>query len=509
MKTYAETDILDVIIVGSGAGGAPLAARLAQAGKSVLVLEAGPKFTPAHYTSDEIEAREIYWLNERLSGGRNPQPFGGNNSGTGVGGSMLHYGAFLPRPDARDFQLHTETGRSVDWPFRYEELLPYIEEVESFIGVSGPAQYPWDPSRQYAYTPPPANPAALKMRDACDALGLRHADGPTALITRPFNQPYFGERQGCVSCGACHQGCRNGAKSGTDNTWLPLAVAYGAEIRPGCFVHTIETDQAGRVTGVVYKQNGQDIRQHCEKLVLSAGAVETARLLLHNGLANSSGQVGENYMTHISTQIWGEIDQEVRPNRGYPSLTITEDMIRPKDADFAGGYLIQSLGMMPITWASNIARGSTRRGADLVRTLAGYNRSIGMGIHGDCMPSPENRVVLSDEKDHFGIPKPLITHSYGPNELAMHAHASRLLTRMWDAIGAKDLRILDRAAHMMGTARMGKDSGSAVVTPYGQSFDINNLWISDHSTFPSATAANPALTIMALALRTADAMLTH
>ena len=214
-------------------------------------------------------------------------------------------------------------------------------------------------------------------------------------------------------------------------------------------------------------------------------------------------------MTHISTQIWGEIDEDVRPNRGYPSLTITEDMMRPKDADFAGGYLIQSLGMMPITWASNIARGSKRRGADLVRTLAGYNRSIGMGIHGDCMPSPENRVVLSDEKDALGLPKPLITHSYGPNELAMHAHASRLLTRMWEAIGAKDLRLLDRAAHMMGTARMGTESGSAVVTPYGQSFDIDNLWISDHSTFPSATAANPALTIMALSLRTADAMLKN
>lgn len=158
--------------------------------------------------------------------------------------SLLHYGAFLPRPDARDFQLQTETGLSVDWPFRYEELLPYIEEVEAFIGVSGPSQYPWDSSRHYAYAPPPANPAAVKMREACDAIGLRHADGPTALITRSFNQPHFGERQGCVSCGACHQGCRNGAKSGADNTWLPLAVAHGAEIRPGCFVHTIETDRS-------------------------------------------------------------------------------------------------------------------------------------------------------------------------------------------------------------------------------------------------------------------------
>mgnify|MGYP004707549455 FL=1 len=509
MKTYAETEILDVIVIGSGAGGAPLAARLAQAGKSVLVLEAGPSFSPSRYTSDEIEAREIYWLHERLSGGRNPQPFGGNNSGTGVGGSLLHYGAFLPRPHAGDFRLHTETGRSVDWPFSYEELLPYIEEVEALIGVSGPSNYPWDPARRYAYAPPPANPAAMKMREACDAIGIRHADGPTALITRDFNQPHFGTRKACANCGACHQGCRNGAKSGADNTWLPLAVAHGAEIRSGCHVHTIETNQAGRVTGVVYTRNGENVRQRCERLVLSAGAVETARLLLHNELANSSGQVGENYMTHISTQIWGEIDEEVRPNRGYPSLTITEDMMRPKDADFAGGYLIQSLGMMPITWASNIARGSKRRGADLVRTLAGYNRSIGMGIHGDCMPSPENRVVLSDEKDALGLPKPLITHSYGPNELAMHAHASRLLTRMWEAIGAKDLRLLDRAAHMMGTARMGTESGSAVVTPYGQSFDIDNLWISDHSTFPSATAANPALTIMALSLRTADAMLKN
>ncbi|EHH67736.1 GMC family oxidoreductase [Gluconobacter morbifer] len=509
MKTYSDTETVDVVVVGSGAGGAPLAAELARHGKSVVVLEAGPAFSARNHTPDEITARELYWLNERLSTGTHPQAFGGNNSGTGLGGSLLHYGAFMPRMDARDFHLHTETGKGVDWPFGLDELLPYIERVESFIGVSGPASYPWDANRRYAYPPPPANSAALKMREGCDALSLKHADGPAALITRNTEQPWFGERAGCVNCGACHQGCRNGAKSGADNTWLPMAVAHGAELRPGCVVHGLERDGTGRITAVIYHRDGQDHRQRCETVVLAAGAVETPRLLLHTGLANSSGQVGENYMTHVSTQVWGVFDEDMRPNRGYPSLTITEDMVRPKDADFVGGYLIQSLGMMPLTWALNLARSTTRRGHDLTQSLAMYNRSAGIGINGECLPRPENRVTLSDETDALGVPKPLISHSYGPNELAIHAHAANLLARLWNAVGAQDIRVIDRAAHMIGTCRMGTDGDSAVVNSVGRSFDIDNLWICDHSIFPSAAAANPALAIMALSLRTADAMLKN
>jgi len=507
MRHYANTDCVDVVVVGAGAGGSPLAAELARHGKSVVVLEAGPRFRPEGHTPDEPVANELYWLNERLSGGESPQAFGGNNSGTGLGGSLLHYGAFMPRIDARDFYLHRETGKGVDWPFGLETLLPYIERVESFIGVSGPAQYPWDAKRRYAYAPPPANSAALRMRDGCDAVGLRHADGPAAVITRDIEQPHFGTRHACANCGACHQGCRNGAKSGTDNTWLPMAVAYGAELRDGCFVHDIERDQAGRITAVVYLRDGKQHRQRCAALVLAAGAVETPRLLLHTGLANSSGQVGENYMTHVSTQVWGTFDQDMRPNRGYPSLTITEDLVRPKDADFVGGYLVQSLGMMPVTWGLNMVRGTTIRGQSLTDALLRYNRSAGIGINGECLPRPENRVSLSNETDATGMRKPRIDHSYGPNELAMHNHAARTLSDIWKAAGAQDIRVIDRAAHMSGTCRMGTDGSSCVVDPVGRSFDIENLWICDHSVFPSATAANPALAIMALSLRTAEAML--
>ncbi|AOX15864.1 GMC family oxidoreductase [Kozakia baliensis] len=501
-QRYAENEVVDVVIVGTGAGGAPLLAELARAGLKVVALEAGPRFEARHYTPDEIEASEFYWLEERLSDGANPQAFGGNNSGTGVGGSMLHYGAFMPRIDARDFKLHTETGQGVDWPFGLETLLPYIERVEQEIGVSGPPDYPWDSARRYAYPPPQRNAAAQAMLRGCEALGLKATDGPAALVTRPL-----GAREACVGCGACHQGCRNGAKSGTDNTYLPRAVADGAEIRPGCFVHGIERDGSGRVCAVVYRENGVDRRQRCAALVLSAGAVETARLLLHTGLANSSGQVGRNYMAHISTQVWGTLDAETRPNKGYPSLAITEDMVRAEDANFIGGYLVQSLGMMPLTWATNVARGRGLWGEALTRYLRDYNYVVGLGAHGECLPYEHNRVTLSGEPGRAGVPKPVISFSYGENEHAMHRHAVKWLSKIWEAAGARDIWSVDRAAHMIGTCRMGANGDEAVVDPFGRSFDIENLWICDHSIFPSATASNPALAIMALSLRTAEAML--
>lgn len=501
---HGNDDIVDVVIVGTGAGGAPLLAELARAGLRVVALEAGPRFSARQFTPDETEASEFYWREERLSGGDTPQAFGGNNSGTGVGGSLLHYGAFLPRPDARDFHLHAETGRGVDWPFDRATLLPYIERVETEIGVSGPDHYLWEPERRFRTPPPARNAAAQAMLRGCDALGIRASDGPVGLITAPWH-----EREACVGCGACHQGCRNGAKSGVENTYLPRAEADGAEIRPDCFVHHIERDAAGRVSAVVYRHNGVDYRQRCKQLVLSAGALETARLLLHTGLANSSGQVGRNYMAHVSPQVWGTLPDETRPNKGYPSLAITEDLQRPENVDFVGGYLLQSLGMMPLTWATAVARGRGLWGSALTDYLRRYNHVVGIGAHGDCLPSERNRVTLSNEVGRAGVPKPHISFSYGANEHAMNAHAIRTMTDIMTAAGATDIWSLSRDAHMIGTCRMGTDAATNVVDPYGRSFDIDNLWICDHSVFPSATSANPALAIMALSLRTAEAILSH
>ncbi len=508
MRRHAIADTVDVVVVGTGAGGAPLTARLAAAGLSVVALEAGGNRTPrTEFAADEVAAADLYWLDDRLVSGEPPQAFGANNSGTGVGGSTLHWGAFIPRADPRDLRLRSEQGVGEDWPLGYAELLPYYREVEAFIGASGPAAYPWEPGRHYELAAVPLNAPAYAMQAGCDSLGVRCCSAPAAVLSSDRHAPGLPARQACVNCGYCHQGCRNGAKTSMDVTYLPRAVADGAEIRPGCRVHGIERDAAGRVCGVVYRQDGRDHRQRCRTLVLAAGAVETPRLLLHAGLANGSGEVGRNYMAHVATQVWGTFEPEMRSHKGYPSSLISEDMVRPADAGFAGGYLVQSLGAPPVTWADNVARGRRLWGQPLVDYIGRYNHTAGIGINGECLPQPGNRLDLSDETDDLGVPRPHIRFSYGPNETAMHAHADELLRRLWDAAGATDLWTLTRSAHTIGTCRMGHDPARAVVGGTGRSHDIDNLWICDNSVFPSALCANPALTIMALSLRTADAML--
>ncbi|MBW6527909.1 GMC family oxidoreductase [Sphingomonas sp. RHCKR7] len=502
----AAADIADVVIVGSGAGGAPLAARLAAAGLSVVVLEAGRAFRPDDHVADELAA-DIYWMEERLSGGADATAFGANNSGMGVGGSTLHWGAFCPRPDARDLRLHSESGQGEDWPIAHDELIAYVKAVERFIGVSGPKHYPWDDARRYELPPVARNAPAEAMARGCAALGITATDAPAALVSRDRAQPHWGERQACINCGTCHQGCRTGAKATTDTSWLPLAVAHGAEVRAECRVVDIERDGSGRVTGVVYVRHGERRRQACRALFLCAGGVETPRLLLNLDLANSSGQVGRNFMAHVATQVWGRFDADMRMNRGYPSSLITEDLMRATGADHAGGYLIQSLGVMPVTLATNLARGAGLWGRALVDLLADYNRLGGIGINGECLPSDDNRLTLADETDPYGLRKARIDFSYGPNERAIDAHARRTMTAIWERAGARDIFAVDRSAHTIGTCRMGHDGDRAVVDADGRSFDIDNLFICDNSVFPSALAANPALTIMALSLRTADRFL--
>ena len=507
MKRYATSEAVDAVVVGTGAGASPLLARLASAGLRVVALEAGRNHTPEDYPADEIAASKIYWLGERLSDGEMPNVFGANNSGMGVGGSMLHWGAFCPRVDPRDLQLHALQGAGVDWPLAYNDLVPHYESIEAYLGVSGPASYPWDPARTYPLPPVPRNAPAELMALACAKTNVRATDGPAAVLSRNFVQNGDSVRPACINCGYCHQGCRIGAKATMDVSYLPLAVSHGAEIRAESTAIDFERDAGGSITAVVYVNNGKESRQRCKAVFLCAGAVETPRLLLNRGLANSSGQVGRNYMAHVATQVWGTFEKETRPNKGYPSSLITEDTMRPDGADFTGGYLVQSLGIVPLTFAQNVVRGRGLWGSALVDYLDRYNHVAGVGINGECLPQEQNFLALSDETDDNGMRKAHVHFTPGPNELAIRRHAETFMKSLWAAVDATDVWTMDRYAHTIGTCRMGSDPAENVVDPHGRSFDIENLWICDNSVFPSSLAANPALTIMALSLRTADAFL--
>jgi choline dehydrogenase-like flavoprotein len=518
MRQYSNDDVVDAVVIGTGAGGAPILARLAAAGLRVVALEAGPWWpSPVDdFATDELAAAKIYWLDERLSAGNTPEAFGGNNSGTGVGGSTLHWGAFTPRADPRDLRLHTDSGigdPAIDWPLSYGDLLPYYEQVERFLGVSGPAVYPWDTTRRYPTGPVPINAPGQLMQRGFSALGLRSAEAPIAALSEPYAQPEYGQRPACVNRGFCHQGCRNGAKASMDVTYLPWAVRSGAEIRPHAFVSGFERDTTGALTAVLYTDGTDPAaliprRQRTRAVFLCAGAIETPRLLLHTGLANSSGQVGRNYMAHVATQVWGTFPEPVRMNQGFPATVISEDLLRPPDATFPTGYIVQSLGVVPVTFAESVARGRGLFGQPLLDYLHSYNHLAGIGINGDCLPSAKNFLELSGETDARGLPKPRIHFSLGQHEQAMADHASKLLTQAWEAAGATDIWTHPRTAHTIGTCRMGTDPATSVVDPNGRSHDIPNLYVCDNSVFPSALAANPALTIMALALRTAERFLT-
>ncbi|WP_077924166.1 GMC family oxidoreductase [Spirosoma sp. 209] len=504
-------DIVDAVVIGTGAGGAPLLARLARAGLRVVALEAGRHWNPKlDFATDERAQDKLFWNDERLSAGQDALAFGNNNSGTGVGGSTLHYTAYTPRAQPDDLRIRTEFGVGEDWPIEFDDLASYYEEVEQFLGVSGPSPYPWGPARNrgYALGPLPVNGAGQLMERGCRTLGIRTSPAANAALSAGYYQEGVGHRPGCTNRGFCQAGCTVGAKASMDVTYIPLAIHYGAEVRPECFVTQLVRNASGRISEVVYIRNGQEERQRCHNVFLCAGAIETPRLLLLNGIGNSSGQVGRNLMAHTALQLWGEFDEDIRPYKGIPGAIISEDTHRPTNADFVGGYLLQSIGVMPLTYLSQMARGRGLWGPALKQAASAYNHVAGINILGDCLPYEHNYLELSDETDSRGLPKPRIFFSNGESEERMTAHADQLMRQIWDAAGARNVWTFPRNAHIIGTCRMGNNPDTAVVNADGRSFDIPNLYISDNSTFPSALSVNPALTIMSLALRTADKFLT-
>jgi len=505
-----EADEVDCLVIGLGAGGAPLLARLAMAGLKVMALEAGPWHNPEKdFATDEKTQDFLFWNDERLAAGGDPLAMGKNNSGTGVGGSTLHYTAYTPRAMPDDLHVRRDFGQGQDWPVSYEELEPYYEEIEQFLGISGPTPYPWGPARRKGYPLPPLplNSAAQLMVRGAEKLGIKTSPAANAALSARYYQEGIGWREACTNRGFCQAGCSNGAKASMDVTFIPLAVKHGANIQPNSFVTEIERDARGYVTGVVYTQNGEQKRQRCRHLFLCGGSVETPRLLLLNELALTSGHVGRNLMAHPGLQVWGTFADEVRPNKGIPGGLISQDTHRPAGADFAGGYLLQSIGVMPVTFAGQVARGRKLWGQPLQDYMRQFNHIAGINILGDCLPHADNFLELAEEKDARGLPKPRLHFTAQENEQRMNAHAEKIMRGIWEAAGATDIWAFQRYAHVIGTARMGKSGDDAVVDASGRAFDVPNLYISDNSTFPSALSVNPALTIMALSLRTADIFL--
>ena len=239
----------------------------------------------------------------------------------------------------------------------------------------------------------------------------------------------------------------------------------------------------------MYTHGGTETRIEAPAVFLCAGSVETPRLMLMGGIGGD--HVGRHLTAHPGLQIWGRFDTPTRPFKGIPGGLISEDMHRPADADFAGGYLLQSIGVMPVTYARQVARGRGLWGQDLREHMRGYGYAAGINILGECLPNETSRITLSDETDARGLPKPHVTFDAGENEQRMTRHAEALMRQIWDAAGARDVWAFPRHAHVIGTARMGADAGASVVDADGRVWDTPGLIVSDNSTFPSSLPVKP------------------
>jgi choline dehydrogenase-like flavoprotein len=507
MREYRDSEAVDFAIVGTGAGGGTLAAKLAEAGFSVVAFDAGAWWRPLEeFASDETHQQKLVWTDERICDGDNPLKLGSNNSGKAVGGSMVHFAMVSLRFRPDWFKCRSRLGYGADWPLDWPEMWDCYGEVERALAIAGPVTYPWGPPRpRYPYRAHEMNAAALALARGCEAMGIRWTETPLATVSAPrgFSHP-------CVYRGFCVTGCSTNAKQSSLIVWIPRAVKAGAEIRDLAMVGRVETDAAGRASGVHYHREGRWRFQRAKNVVVAGYAIETPRLLLNSaserfpdGLANSSGLVGKNLMVQTNQGVWGEMDEAIRWYKGPPSLAISEHWNYCDDGkDFFGGYAFMSQGPLPIVWAAAQA-GRGLWGEALRREMEKYNHQVGLKIVGEVLPNERNRVTLAEEKDQYGLPIARVTFSLGDNDKRLVRHAVDFMSRSLAAIGARDIWAEeDDTAHLNGTARMGDDPATSVVNADCRSWDIPNLWICDGSVFPTVGGVNPSLTIQAIAVRT-------
>lgn len=505
MARFVETEEVDLVIVGCGAGGATLAQRLARRGWRIVVLEAGPFWDPDEdWVSDEAGSHHLFWNEPRVIGGEDPVELGKNNSGRGVGGSMVHFAGFVPRFHPSDFEVRSRDGVAADWPLAYADLKPHYERVERELPAAG-EHWPWGDPHGYPHSPHPVAGGALRALEGARKLGIGFKVGPVAIANGSF-----GNRPHCIYRGLCLQGCKVNAKGSPLVTHLPDALAHGVEIRAEAMAIRVEVDEAGRACGVTYVHEGVERHQRAAAVAVAGYSIETPRLLLHStsarfphGLANGNDLVGRGVMVQGAPQVAGRFPEELRMYKAPPPEICSEQFYETDPArDFARGFALQTVGPLPIAWAEHVLADG-HWGQALREYMRDYNHWYTLGALSELLPQPRNRVTLAEEKDVNGMPVARMDYSQCDNDHANIAAAKQTLHDILKAAGAQDVLTIDRYAHLVGGCAMSDSPEAGVVDADHRAWEVPNLFVADGSVMPTQGSANPALTIMALASRLA------
>ena len=525
-----------VCIVGAGASGAAAAKVLTERGIGIVVLEKGPWRTRETFGGDELANINRYNLwpdplldprTVRTSADEEPTVELFCPVPQMVGGGTVHWQGWLPRFTENDFRIHTIAGdvpgaTLADWPITYQDLEPYYTKVEWAFGVSGQAganAFEGPRSRGYPCPPMPVSRYAEKFRIGCANLGWNSFPTPQAALSRPFN----GRPATVVSAFAQQHGDPTGTRSSALNVFIPDALKTGrCELRPDSYVREITLDRDGRAKGVVYEDaDGDLLEQEADVVILACGAVETARLLLlsrsgrfPNGLANGSDLVGRNVTFHEYSAAVGVFDDPIYAwaGGGYVSASSFQFYEHDDARGHVSGGHIAAAGVgipLPINWSlpGRPSWGAAAKRID--RDYFNHSMAVAMVVHD--MPQHENRVDLDERvTDAWGLPVARITLKPHPNDLAQGRFLIDRNAEILEAAGATQVqkvyieRVTGNCSHQHGTTRMGDDPASSVLDPWCRAHEVDNLYVVDGGSFPTATGANPTLTIMANAWRVAE-----
>ncbi len=538
--TFPTRDEVDFVIVGSGSAGGIIAKELSVAGHSVVVLEQGPHLQAADFTHDEWGNDHNYDMKWSTRQGY-PQTFRKSENeeaelrdavcgyAHNVGGSSVHFSGNFWRFRPIDFMEATVRGtiggtNFADWPISYEDLEPYYTKVDWEIGVSG-LQGPWDPprSREYPCPPMPIKGSDVLLERAAKQLGLTPYPAPVAILSQPFNG-----RPGCIHCGFCNGfGCEVNAKSSSMIAMMPLALASGnCELRTGCTVSRVHTNEAGRATEVVYwDEESVERAQRAKAVVLCANGAETPRLLLMSesslfpdGLANTSGFVGQNLMFNGHSSVTGLFDAPVNAWKSVPTTRVVHDFyeLDPNLGFYGGGGIDGRHPTRGVPLGFGLVSGQVfdgpSWGVDYKNNLAyEFSHVAAFDGHTTSLPLESNNVTLDPTyKDKFGRPAIRCTYMDHEDDLATMRWFLNKSTELMEAAGAIKMAGSypnsgqEGNVHLLGTCRMGDDPNTSVIDSNNRSHDVPNLFMCDGSTLVTSGRGQPTMTIMALAFRAAD-----
>jgi choline dehydrogenase-like flavoprotein len=532
----------DALILGSGAGGGPLALALSQAGLDVLVLEKGPRIRREDYPADEIEQARRRLFVPRLVDEPHtvvtprtttPIPTELGWIAVCLGGGTVHMGSYLYRFHPEDFRLRSRFGpyeEIADWPFGYDDLEPYYVKAEREVGVAGlGGATPFEGPRSAPYPLPPleSHPLARHLEEACRRRGLHPFSTPRAINSRPYQ-----DRPVCAYCDNCGGfGCRTGAKGSVQEALIPRAEQTGrCEVQTGCMAKEIVVDRHGRATGCIHLDtSGGEHEARARIVFVCCSAIESARLLLlsrstrfPDGLANGSGLVGRHLQFHGVTmgQASFRIDRHpglpLRPWHPFLGVSVMDHYFLPAGvSDFPKGGILR-FDMSPASPLAAYDRiagsGPPLWGMELKRRLREEiqdRRAVFFEIFHDFLPNDRTFVELDSQvSDRWGLPVARIHLDVPPHHRAAGGWIFQRACEVLDDLGADGVQALSMGGTssylVHGTCRAGLDPRTSVLDPWCRAHEVPNLYVVDGSFMPTSGGAAPTLTILANSFRVAD-----